>query len=279
MSARTTRSVERLPLADGESGYLLVTPTQPDGRSALIGHGFLSNPYHCLGLAEALAGHGITVGVVDYGEPLQGEPYEVPSDYKYRRLCMAIEAMEARAAAERWLVAVHSYGGIALKDLLEDAPVPIDEGHFISALGFGEPVKVLHPNRFPDVIRMYGAELFSAVARPRRILNPQALQAQIRSLRNRDARIAELQEIVSLPTNCALPAIRTAQKAGSLIVVSVAPHDNVVDPQRTSLAMEGEVRVIHPKANHFSPLTHGERVARVMLGLTDETPSAMPHAA
>ncbi len=257
--------VERVELQGGDAGYLLVRPEHPDGRNALLGHGFMSNPYHLLGLAEHLAEEGMTVGVAEYGEPLPGETYELPSDYKHRRACMVMEDVEHRFTSDEWHVAVHSYGGVVLKKLLDDAPEPIDEASFVCALGFGEPVKVLHPERILDVIKIYGSELFSAFTKGKNVFNRHALAAQIATAAHRPNRVAELEEIRELSFDYAIPAIHHAEEHGVDMSVLIAPRDHVVKPEGTSSSMQGDVKIIHAKANHFAPITHPHRVAQIIL--------------
>ncbi len=262
-------TIDRVDLRGGDAGYLLVRPEHPDGRNDLLGHGLMSNPYHLLGLAEHLAEKGITVGVAEYGEPMPDEIYELPSDYKHRRACMVMEDVEKRSHADEWMVAVHSYGGVVLKKLVDDAPRPIDEAYFMCALGFGDPVKVLHPERIWDVARMYGSELFSAFTKGKNVFNLHALAAQTATLLHKSNRIAEVEEIKNLCFDYAQPAIRKAKEKGVNVSVLIAPRDHVVKPEGTSNSMQGNVKIIHAKANHFAPITHPHRVAQLILEQED----------
>ena len=260
-------SIDQPALMNGDAGYFLVCPREPDGRNVLLGHGFLSNPHHLLGLAKEFASEGMTVGVVEYGEPLPGETYGLPSEYKHRRACMVMEDMEHRFPSDEWRAVVHSYGGVVLKKLLVDAPEPIDDADFVCALGFGPPVKILHPERILDVIRIYGSELFSAFTRGRNILNIPALTAQATTLalKNKDYRVAEINEIKDLSIDYAVPVVTEALEAGVDVSVLVAPRDHVVKPEGTLKAMDGKAVVISKRSNHFAPITHPREVARAIL--------------
>jgi len=251
--------IKRLPLAEGDAGYILVQSPEPDGRKAIIGHGFMSTPEHYLGMAETLARTGCDVGLVDYGEPLKDESDELPSVYKWRRMCMTMEAM---GDADSWIAAAHSYGGVPLARLLRDAPVSVDLALFLSSLGFGEPQKV-NPSRFPDVMRMYGSELIAAVLHPRHIINPSAVKGQVGALVHRTQRIRELEEITSLECDFSVEPIKRAKVVGVKVLVAVAPRDHVVPPHSAVESMEGDVVEIHPKADHFAPITHGNHVAKL----------------
>lgn len=254
-----------MPIADGESMYLLVRPERPDGRNALLMHGWMSNPYHLEGLAREMAAEGITVGVAEYGEPIKGEPYDLPSEYKHRRACMAIEDMLSLGAADEWIFAAHSFGGVALTRLLEDGPVQPSEVDFICALGFGEAVKVIHPERLPDAVMIYGSELFSAFLHGRNIFNRHALMAQSATLLHRDIRIAELKEIAALRTGYAVKAALSASRSGASVSVIVAERDHVVKPRGTIESLANNLgTVVLGKANHFVPITHPRRVAGAM---------------